>query len=262
MLTKALQLGAVILVVTVAAVTCEDDSDYFGHEYTVVNEFPYDVVIYTGDGEDPTGFTPEQTNTAVGGGFSCGDHPTDWSHVIKSGTVPSGESAVLEERFFSGWQYYFVQGNRTTEGTIGGTPVFIRRFTWDELEELDWTVVMEPGWEVPTWGPPCHHVTLRNNLGKPVWTFISGADESGEQLLGRGLVVPWLWPGETGIANWAVTTERPYWVVTAREKLESGQYEDYSTIGETLFIRRFTWNELESLDWTVVIEPGYEEPTW
>jgi len=62
-------------------------------------------------------------------------------------------------------------------------------------------------------------------------------------------------PGEQMTFENALESGYSYYVIEAKDY--TNQQE-----GRHIFIRKFSWEDLRSLEWVVTIEPGYEEPSW
>ena len=106
---------------------------------------------------------------------------------------------------------------------------------------------------IPT--PTKHSLTLRNNLDRKVMVSISSqATPGGSPYEVRTRLAE----ETTELVQNAVLEGGQFYIIAAKEV--TGEKAMVGTkIGETLFIRRFTWEQLEAQGWTVVIEPGYGE---
>ena len=65
--------------------------------------------------------------------------------LVAVAAIKRGASEKIEEVVYPRQRFYMVAAKGTT-GTDCGNIIFIRRFTWEELEAQGWTVVIEPGY--------------------------------------------------------------------------------------------------------------------
>ncbi len=256
--TKSVLLivAATIIIAFVSSQGCTD-TEIAPQDYTAVNMLGYDVKVFTGDGRDPTGLIPDGANSDYGNSstWSCSTPADPVLHAIHSetGVLPSGKTVTFTDAILSGWSFYIVEAREFKDGQLGGH-VFIRKFTWEELEALDWTVAIEPGYEEPSWGPTPHSLTIHNKLDEIVAINAGGTDDpQGSNL--DGWMFPYLEPGDSVRYEYVIKEGYAYYFIRAIEKENIvGPQRD-----ETPFVRRFTWEELEQLNWEVAMEPGYEK---
>ncbi len=247
-------IAAIIIIVSFSTFACSDD-DITPQDYTVTNMLGYDVKVFTGDGRDPTGLTPDGENTDYGDGntWSCArEDPVLHPIHSETGVVLSGKTVTFADAILSGWSFYVIEAREFEDGYLGGH-VFIRKFTWEELEALGWSVAIEPGYEEPSWGPPTHNLTIHNRLDKAVAVEAGGTDDpQGNDW--DGWTFPYIDSGDSVRHEYVIKEGYAYYFIRAieRENIVGPQRS------ETPFVRRFTWKELQQLDWEVVMESGYE----
>ncbi len=112
------------------------DNEIAPQDYTVTNMLGYDVKVFTGDGRDPTGLIPDGVNTDYGDSntWSCArEDPVLQPIHSETGVLPSGKTVTFTDALLSGWSFYIVEARDFTDGQMG-RHVFIRKFTWKELE--------------------------------------------------------------------------------------------------------------------------------
>lgn len=226
-----------VTILVLVSISCTE-----GHDLTVKNNLEVAVTIWASNGYDPTLRT-------YGG--------TEESYVTL-GTLNPGDKTTFKTVIFPYHDFYIVEAKEKllTSHSASDPTVFIRKYTWRELKDIDWEVVIDPGSEEPNWALPPESITITNDFEQQVMVIIQTTNSS-KAIKGDYIHAIVLDPHASITEIAAIKSKDLYYIVTADER-----FENESEYGDRVFIRRYSWDDLESLNWAIIIEPGYEKPDW
>jgi hypothetical protein len=99
-----------------------------------------------------------------------------------------------------------------------------------------------------------HDLTVRNSYTIPVFAQLNTTDNA-EDRNGSSMYLFYLTPGGNFTAHSIIKGENLYYIITAENN-------SVPELREQIFVDRYIREELEALNWSVVIEPGHEETDW